>query len=108
MIKEKIYLFLEIVFYLTIPLFFISNFQYHIYIISILLISNIIIRLFMYKTHKRINENSCGCPLVIDRVIYNVFMSDEEKKLKKKTDWVLDLNKISERYNLKNQKTIIK
>ena len=95
---KKLFLLIEILFYLTIPLIWILETNP---LVTYLLIGNISIRLICYKTKKKITDNRCECPNILNRINFNVFMSREEQQLKLRTDWILDIEKIKERLNMK-------
>ena len=54
----------------------------------------------MYKVRIRMydNINTNYIKKHYKNVIYNVFMSSEEKTLKDKTDWILEIDEIKKKY----------
>lgn len=107
MIRAKIYIILEILWVLIIPLIWITPHFKNILIV--ILLFNILLRMLLYKSKKKMLDNTiCNSKSILDRVIFNIFMTDYERKFKLKTDWILDKEEISKKYNLPGQKTKFK
>ena len=101
MTSGKIYILIDIITFISIISFLVFSFNY--INITIYLLS-VIVKLSMYKVRRKMYDNSKTNykKKSYKNIVYNVFMSEEEKKLKEKTDWVLDLEKIREKYTYEN------
>jgi len=99
--KAKILLSLEIIMYIILIFIFIGD-NYNLYLLLSINIIIFIILLFMRKTKKFIlNTKKSGTNNIIKTLMFNVFMSKKEQKIKKESDWILDINKIKEKYKIK-------
>lgn len=95
--KKKFYLMLEIFMIFLIPALFVVTFNsigFYV-ILGIYITLRLIMFFFMKKISEEIlkNYNSSYERNSIENIIYNVFMSEEEKYIKKKTDHILKYNK---------------
>ena len=108
MIKGKIYLINEIIFVLSMIFVIYNDIELFDYIGLVIEIITMIIMILMYKTKKKMFDNyKTGYPKnSYKNIIFNVFMSKEEKDLKLRTDWVLDKEKIRKKLE-KNKYEIV-
>jgi len=105
MIKGKLVILNEIVFFLSLIFMFINHIEILDYITYGIGTITLILSLFTKKIKNKMYDNKkTGYPRNSHKnVLFNVFMTEKEKELKLKTDWILNIEQIKKRYNVKEK-----
>jgi len=103
MIRGKIYLLIETISFISMIFCIYNSDVFYDYIGYGVWFTSIISMLLMYKTRKKmLNNYKSGYPKnSYKNVIFNVFMTKKEQDLKLRTDWILDIDKVKKKLNVK-------